>query len=60
MSVHEAECPVIIVGGGASGLSAAGALSKLGIRSTILDQDDHSKTVEGYPAPMRAIVLAEK
>ena len=41
MSVHEAECPVIIVGGGASGLSAAGALSKLGIRSTILDQDDH-------------------
>jgi len=25
-----------------------------------LDPDDHSKTVEGYPAPMRAIVLAEK
>lgn len=41
MSHHETECPVIIVGGGASGLSAAGALTKLGIRSTILDQDDH-------------------
>jgi cation diffusion facilitator CzcD-associated flavoprotein CzcO len=40
MSQLEAECPVIIVGGGASGLSTAGALSKLGIRSTILDQDD--------------------
>jgi len=25
-----------------------------------LDPDDHSKTIEGYPAPMRAIVLAEK
>lgn len=25
-----------------------------------LDQDDHNKTVEGYPAPRRAIVIAEK
>jgi tRNA (mo5U34)-methyltransferase len=25
-----------------------------------LDPDDHSKTIEGYPAPRRAIVLAEK
>jgi cation diffusion facilitator CzcD-associated flavoprotein CzcO len=40
MSQHETECPVIIVGGGASGLSTAGALSMLGIRPTILDQDD--------------------
>jgi len=25
-----------------------------------LDPDDHSKTVEGYPAPKRAVVLAER
>lgn len=25
-----------------------------------LDPNDHSKTIEGYPAPVRAIVLAEK
>jgi putative flavoprotein involved in K+ transport len=40
MSQHETECPLIIVGGGASGLSTAGALSMLGIRPTILDKDD--------------------
>jgi len=31
--------PVIVVGGGASGLSAAGALARLGIDSVVLDQD---------------------
>ncbi|MEO1924394.1 MAG: DUF1698 domain-containing protein, partial [Gammaproteobacteria bacterium] len=25
-----------------------------------LDKDDHNKTIEGYPAPIRAILLAEK
>ena len=33
------EFPVIVVGGGASGLSAAAALSRLGIESVVLEQD---------------------
>ena len=33
------ESPVIIVGGGASGLSAAGALSRQGIDAVVLEQD---------------------
>lgn len=28
--------------------------------SDFLDKEDHNKTVEGYPAPIRAILLAEK
>ena len=28
--------------------------------SDFLDKEDNSRTVEGYPAPMRAILLAEK
>ena len=24
-----------------------------------LDPNDHSKTIEGYPAPLRAVVIAE-
>ena len=28
--------------------------------SDFLDKDDHNKTIEGYPAPIRAILLAEK
>jgi cation diffusion facilitator CzcD-associated flavoprotein CzcO len=33
------EFPVIVVGGGAAGLSAAAALSRLGIESVVLEQD---------------------
>src|SRR5512143_3521308 len=36
---------ILIVGGGAAGLSAAGALKHLGIDSTILDQDEHTGDV---------------
>jgi cation diffusion facilitator CzcD-associated flavoprotein CzcO len=34
------ECPVIIVGGGAAGLSAAGALAHRGIDAIVLERDD--------------------
>ncbi len=34
-----AEAPVVVVGGGAAGLSCAGALARSGIRATIIEQD---------------------
>jgi len=34
------EVPVVIVGGGASGLSTAGALKAAGVQSVVLEQDD--------------------
>ncbi len=33
--------PVLVIGGGASGLSAAGALARRGIHSLVLDRDGH-------------------
>jgi len=41
MSPHNTETEVLIIGGGAAGLSTAAALAKRGIRSTILEKDDH-------------------
>lgn len=40
MSPPDAQPPVLIIGGGAAGLSTAAALARRGIRSTVLDQDD--------------------
>jgi len=40
MSTRDAERPVLIIGGGAAGLSTAAALAGRGICSTVLDQDD--------------------
>jgi cation diffusion facilitator CzcD-associated flavoprotein CzcO len=40
MSSRDAESPVLIIGGGAAGLSTAAALARRGIRSTVLDRDD--------------------
>jgi tRNA (mo5U34)-methyltransferase len=28
--------------------------------SDFLDPEDHSKTIEGLPAPMRAVIVAKK
>lgn len=39
MPSRDADCPVLIIGGGAAGLSTAAALAKLGIRTTVLEQD---------------------
>lgn len=41
MSSSDADSPVLIIGGGAAGLSTAAALTKRGIRTTILEKDDH-------------------
>ena len=41
MSSSAADSPVLIIGGGAAGLSAAAALAKHGIWTTILEKDDH-------------------
>lgn len=41
MSSSDADSPVLIIGGGAAGLSTAAALSKRGIQATILEKDDH-------------------
>ena len=41
MSSSDANSPVIIIGGGAAGLSTAAALAKRGICATILEKDDH-------------------
>jgi cation diffusion facilitator CzcD-associated flavoprotein CzcO len=38
MSLHES--PVLIIGGGAAGLSTAAALDRLGVPATVLDQND--------------------
>ena len=40
MTEHDGTSPVIVVGGGASGLSSAAALAHLGIESVVLDQDE--------------------
>jgi len=40
MSSNDADCPVLIIGGGAAGLSTAAALAKRGIRTTILEKDN--------------------
>jgi len=40
MPLRDADSPVLIIGGGAAGLSTAAALAKRGIRSTVLEQDD--------------------
>jgi len=37
---------VVIVGGGASGLSAAGALQQRGIKAVILEEDQNSASTE--------------
>jgi putative flavoprotein involved in K+ transport len=36
---HVRESPVVVIGGGAAGLSTAGALSQLGIDAVVLEQD---------------------
>lgn len=41
MSSSDADSPILIIGGGAAGLSTAAALAKHGIRTTILEKDDH-------------------
>ena len=40
MSRRDTSSPVLIIGGGAAGLSAAAALARRGIHATVLDQDD--------------------
>jgi cation diffusion facilitator CzcD-associated flavoprotein CzcO len=40
MSPRDTASPVLIIGGGAAGLSTAAAIARRGIRSTVLDRDD--------------------
>jgi len=40
MSRRDTSSPVLIIGGGAAGLSAAAAMARRGIDATVLDQDD--------------------
>ncbi len=40
MSSGDTDSPVIIIGGGAAGLSVAAALARYGIQATVLEQDD--------------------
>lgn len=40
MSLRDTSSPVLIIGGGAAGLSAAAAMAGRGIHATVLDQDD--------------------
>lgn len=40
MPRRDTSSPVLIIGGGAAGLSAAAALARRGIHATVLDQDD--------------------
>jgi putative flavoprotein involved in K+ transport len=40
MPPHDAESPVLIIGGGAAGLSTAAAIARRGIRSTVLERDE--------------------
>lgn len=41
MSLSEAVDSVVIIGGGAAGLSAAGALAKRGIQATVVDRNEY-------------------
>lgn len=41
MSAGKGDCHILIIGGGAAGLSTAGALAKRGIDSTVIEQDNH-------------------